>query len=215
VSLNIRAALTLGAVLVAAAVAFTAPARAQKLTDRTMPLPETSMRQRQLEPPAGAVPSGGMHEVWRVAAPPELLLQWYMRSLNRLSPIKDGVLDTANIIMGDTRPPMTYHITLHTFEDKCTDPVETTPASTDPPPACKHWNLGKEKRRILDNNRVGYEWGEWIQKITFTWFIRELNGSLVRRQIELLDTGLSPDWKRYTLVTQITLQRDVLEPATQ
>jgi hypothetical protein len=205
----------LGAVLAAAAVAFTPPARAQKLTDRTMPLPETSVRQRQLEPPPGAVASGGMYEVWRVAAPPELLLQWYMRSLNRLSPIKDGVLDTANIIMGDTRPPMTYHITLHTFKDKCADPVETTPASTDPPTACKRWNLGKEKRRILDNNRVGYEWGEWIQKITFTWFIRELNGALVRRQIELLDTGLSNDWKRYTLVTQITLQRDVLEPATQ
>lgn len=204
----------IGVVLVVATVAFTAPTLAQKLTDRTMPLPETAIRQRQLEPPGGTGP-GGMFEVWRVGAPPEMLLGWYSRSLNRLSPIKDGVLDTANIIMGDTRPPMTYHIALHTFEDKCADPVETTLVSSDTTHACKRWKLGKDKRRILDNNRVGYEWGEWIEKITFTWFIRELNGELVRRQIELLDTGLSDDWKRYTLVTQITLQREVLEPATK
>ena len=34
-------------------------------------------------------------------------------------------------------------------------------------------------------------------------------------EVEMRDTGLSDDWKRYTLVTQIVLLREVLEPATQ
>jgi hypothetical protein len=183
---------------------------AQKLTDPMLPLPETSRRHRELEPPPQP---GRINEVWTVGAPPEMMLGWYLRKLNRLSPVKDAELDTANVILGDTRPPMSYHITLHTFEDECMDSTQTSAASGGAP-SCTRLRLGKQKRRTLDNNRVSFEMGEWIDKITFTWYIREPTGALVRRQIELRDTGLSDDWKRYTLVSQITLQREVVQPAT-
>jgi hypothetical protein len=142
-----------------------------------------------------------------------MMLGWYLRKLNRLSPVKDGNMDPANVILGDTRPPMSYHITLHTFEDECIDSAQTSGASGGTA-ACTRMRLGKQKRTTLDNNRVSFEMGEWIEKITFTWLVREPSGALVRRQIELRDTGLSPDWKRYTLVSQITLERDIVEPAT-
>jgi hypothetical protein len=184
---------------------------AQKLTDPMLPLPETSKRLRQLEPPPDG--SGRIFEVWRVGAPPEMMLGWYLRRLNRLSPVRDGTLDTSNVIVGDTRPPMSYHVTYHTFADECMDSAATTPASNEGARACTRWRFAKEKRRSLDNNRVSIEMGEWIERVTFTWYVRELSGELVRRQIELRDTGLSDDWKRYTLVTQMTLQRDVVQPA--
>jgi hypothetical protein len=208
-----------GAALAAVAVvaAFTVPTlAAQKLTDRSMPLPETSQRQRQLEPPvaAGGGANAPMYEVWRVGASPELLLGWYLRSLNRLSPVMNAVLDTADVMMGNTRPPVSYHITMHRFKDECVDPVDTTIVPSDTTHQCKRWRSGKQKLHTLDNNRVGYGLGDWIERITFFWYIREVTGELVRREIELRDTGLSDDWKRYTLVTQITLRRDVLEPAT-
>ena len=207
-----------GAMLAAAVVAVTPLSlAAQKLTDPTMPLPETSRRMRELEPPATAgdgvtVP---MFEVWRVGAPPEMLLGWYLRRLNRLSPVKDAVLDTADVRVGDTRPSMTFHLTFHTFEDECMDPVPAASTSSDGTHPCSRWRRGTMKRRILDNNRVGYEQQLWIETITFLWYDREAaSGAIVRRQIELRDTGLSDDWKRYNLVTQITLEREVLHPAT-
>jgi hypothetical protein len=197
-------------VALAAALVTPPTLAAQKLTDPMLPLPETSQRVRQLEPPPDG--SGRIFEVWRVGAPPEMMLGWYLRRLNRLSPLKDGTLDTANAIMGDTRPPMTYHITLHKFDDECMDAgVTSAPGDTTRP--CTHWRFGKQKRRTLDNNRVSINMGEWIERITFTWWVRELTGALVRRQIELRDTGLSDDWKRYTLVTQITLEREAVQPA--
>ena len=194
-----------------AAVVALAPAMlaAQKLTDPMLPLPETSRRHRELEKPA---PPGGIYEVWTVGAPPEMMLGWYLRKLNRLSPVKDGNLDRANVILGDTRPPMSYHITLHTFDDECMDSAQTGGASGGTA-SCTRMRLGKQKRTTLDNNRVSFEMGEWIDKITFSWYVREATGPLVRREIELRDTGLSNDWKRYTLITQITLKREVVDSA--
>jgi hypothetical protein len=146
-----------------------------------------------------------------------MLLGWYLRRLNGLSPVRDGPLDTAGVRMGDpnVRPPMSYHIRFHTFEDQCADSGEAQPALIDAVRLCKRWKRGFEKRRTLDNNRVGYELGVWIDRATLTWFTRDSTGGLVRRQIELRDTGLSDDWKRYTLVTQITLEREVLEQGAQ
>jgi hypothetical protein len=194
-----------------AAVVALAPAMlaAQKLTDPMLPLPETSRRHRELEKPASP---GGIYEVWTVGAPPEMMLGWYLRKLNRLSPVKDGNLDRANVILGDTRPPMSYHITLHTFDDECMDSAQTGGASGGTA-SCTRMRLGKQKRTTLDNNRVSFEMGEWIDKITFSWYVREATGPLVRREIELRDTGLSNDWKRYTLITQITLKREVVDSA--
>jgi len=202
---NRRAAAALVAVALLTAPALTA----QKLTDKSMPLPQTSNRQRALEPPA----PGHMYEVWRVAASPELLLGWYQRALNRLSPSADMVLDTADVMAGNTRPPMTYHIKMHSFKDQCVDTGDTTFAASDTTHPCKQWRIGKQKLRTLDDNRVGYGFGDWIDRVTFTWFIRELTGEIVRRRIEIRDVGLSDDWKRYTLLTQITLERDTLKAA--
>jgi len=205
-----------GALFAAAAVTLAPALAAQKQTDRSMPLPETSRRLRQLEPPEGSEGARvQIHEVWQVGAPPEMLLRWYLRRLNFLSPNKDRVLDTAEVRTGDTRPPMTYHITFHMFDDECRDPVPTTPASTGEAAPCTAKRFGKEKRRTLDNNRVGFEQGAWIERVTFMWLTRDANGEMLRRTIEMRDTGLSDDWKRYTLVTQIVLFREVLEPATQ
>lgn len=206
--MNRNAAMVWGAAVAAAVAAFPPTLTAQKLTDKSMPLPGTSARQRQLEPPA----VGHMYEVWRVAASPELLLGWYLRALNRLSPNMDAVLDTADIMMGNTRPPMTYHIAMHSFKDQCMDTGDTTFAATDTTHPCTRWRIGKQKLRTLDDNRVGYGMGDWIERVTFTWYIRELTGELVRRRIELRDIGLSEDWKRYTLLTRITLERDTLPP---
>lgn len=204
-----------GALFAVAVVTLAPTLAAQKKTDRSMPLPETSRRMRQLEP---AESSEGarvqIHEVWQVGAPPEMLLSWYLRRLNFLSPNKDRVLDTAEVRTGDTRPPMTYHITFHMFDDECRDSVQATPASSDGAAPCMVTRFGKDKRRTLDNNRVGFEQGTWIQRVTFMWLTRDANGEMLRRTIELRDTGLSDDWKRYNLVTQIVLLREVLVPAT-
>lgn len=184
---------------------------AQKLKDPMLPLPETSRHLRKLEPPPDG--SGRIFQVWSVGAPPEMMMRWYLRTLNRLSPGKDRELDTANVILGDTRPPMTYHFTFHKFDDECMDAGATSVTPGDTTGSCTRWRLGKQKYRTLDNNRVSFELGEWIERVTFMWYVREPSGELVRRRIELRDTGLSDDWKRYTLVTQITLEREVLQPA--
>lgn len=187
---------------------------AQRSRDSKMPLPQTSVRQRQLEPPV--VMDGStfpMYEVWWVGAQPEMLLGWYLGRLNTLSPVKDGSLDTADVRLGETRP-MTYHLTFHTFEDQCADSGWTPPDSGAPPRPCSRWKRGEDKRKLLENNRSGYEMGLWIERITFTWLNREMTGELVRRRIEVRDGGISNDWKRYTLRSEITLVRDVLQKAT-
>ena len=205
-----------GVLLVAAVLALTPALAAQKKTDSTMPLPETSRRMRNLEPKAGSEgPNVQVHEVWQVGAPPEMLLSWYLRRLNWLSPNKDRVLDTSEVRAADTRPPMTYHITFHTFDDECRDPGWTPPPPDSPPPPCKVWRLGREKRRVLENNRVGFEQSVWIDSVTFMWMTRELSGEILRRTIVLRDAGITDDWKRYNLVSQITLEREALTPPTQ
>jgi hypothetical protein len=206
-------------VLVAVVVVALAPAlAAQKKGDATMPIPETSRRMRNLEPAAGSEgPRVQIHEVFQVGAPPEMLLSWYLRRLNWLSPNKDRELDSSEVRMADTRPAMTYHITFHNFDDVCLDPgaaTATAPEGSDAPP-CKSMRYGKEKRHLLENNRVGFEQGVWIDRVTFMWMTREATGEILRRTIELRDAGISDDWKRYTLVTQITLEREALSEPTQ
>jgi len=188
---------------------------AQQLRDPKMPVPHSSVRQRQLERPVAMEGSAfPMYEVWWVGAQPEMLLGWYLGKLNTLSPVKNGVLDTADVRLGETRP-MSYRLTFHTFKDVCADSGATTPDSGGAPRPCTRWLRGEDKRKLLENNRSGYEMGLWIEAITFTWLNRETTGELVRRQIDVRDAGISKDWKRYTLRTQITLERDVLQKATQ
>lgn len=203
-------------VLVVAAAALAPPAlAAQRSADPTIPVPETS-RRVQAEPPTVG-PGGGriqLYEVWRVGAPPEMLLGWYGRALNKLSAIKDGPIDTSDVRMGDLRPTMSYHVTYHTFENRCADSGDTTAAAGDTTRPCKHWLFGKDKHKLLENNRVFIDMGEYVERVTFTWLTREMTGELLRRQVELRDTGVSGDLKRYTLTTQITLIREQLEPPT-
>ncbi len=58
---------------------------------------------------------------------------------------------------------------------------------------------------MLENNRVGFEQSVWIDSVTFMWMTRELSGEILRRTIVLRDAGITDDWKRYNLVSQITL----------
>ena len=163
----------------------------------------------------GSRPRVQIHEVFQVGAPPEMLLSWYLRRLNWLSPNKDRELDTSEVRMADTRPAMTYHITFHNFDDVCLDPGAATATEGSDAPPCKLTRYGKEKRHLLENNRVGFEQGVWIDRVTFMWMTREATGEILRRTIELRDAGISDDWKRYTLVTQITLAREAVSEPTQ
>ena len=64
---------------------------AQKLRDPKMPVPQSSVRQPQLERPVAMDGSTfPMYEVWWVGAQPEMLLGWYLGKLNTLSPVKNG-----------------------------------------------------------------------------------------------------------------------------
>lgn len=201
-----------GAALVATIVALAPPAlAAQKWTDPTMPLPPGTIRERGLEPAAGADegPDGRMLQVYRVGAPVEMLLGWYQR---RLSPTADAVQDTARLRPGDATL-ISYHLTYHSFDDQCADTGASASAAGDAPPACKRWRRGVDKRRALDNSRIGFGGGKWIERFTLTWFSRGGKGELVRRQIEVRDAGLSDNWQHDRLRSLITLERGVVEQA--
>jgi len=197
------------ATLAATIVAFAPLAlAAQKWTDPTMPLPPGTIRERGLEPAAaaGEGPDGAMFQVYRVGAPVEMLLGWYQR---RLSPTADAVQDTARLKPGDVTL-IRYHLTYHSFDDQCADSAASASAPNDAAPACKRWRRGVDKRRALDNSRIGFGGGKWIERFTLTWFSRGDKGELVRRQIEVRDTGMSDNWQHDRLRSQITLERGVV-----
>jgi hypothetical protein len=207
-----RRAVLWRAALAAAVVAVAPPAlAAQKLDHSDLPVPMSSVRQRQLEPRAGA--GDRVVEVWRAEAPPEMLFGWYLRKLIQRSPVRDGTLDTSDVVPGQTTMA-SYHLTFHAFGDECLDPVSIAPAASDSA-SCKRWRRGEVKRQILKNARVGYEPGAFLERYTFTWLSRDAKGELVSHRIEVRDAGLSDDWKRYDLVALITLERVVLERGTQ
>ena len=202
------------AALTAALVAF-APSTlaAQKLTDPTMPLPPGVIRDQQPAAPVGAGEGADTRwtEVWYVGASMEQLLVWYLR---RIHATEDATLDTAVVKPGEGTL-VSYHITFHLFDDQCMDPGQSASASSDAAPPCKHWRRGAAKRRALDNSRVGFRPGQWIEVATITWFVRDEQGVLVRRRIELRDMGLSNDWQRDQLRSQITLEREVMRRAAE
>jgi hypothetical protein len=81
--------------------------------------------------------------------------------------------------------------------------------------ACQRWRRGKDKRRALEDSRIGYEqghWPKWVETATFTWLRREPNGDVVRFRVELRDAGVSPDWKRHIPLAQLLIEGVVLPP---
>lgn len=203
----------LGAALAAAAVALAAPAvEAQKSADPSMPLPPGVIRERGLEAAgAAARPGTQVFQVFRVGAPTEMVLSWYLR---QLVPTEDAAPDTAGLQPGEATP-ISYHLTYHAFTDQCMNPGASASASSDATAPCKRWRRGTDKRRALNNSRVALPGGKWVDRFTLTWFSRGAQGELVRRQIDVRDAGLSDDWQRDELRSLITLERGVVEGASQ
>lgn len=189
--------------LVAVVVLAAPDLAAQKSADSLLLVPPTATRVRELEPPG--IPQGGPRivEVWRVEASPELMFNWYLRKLNRYSPVRDFQIDSTDVMPGVTTQA-SYHLIYHTYQDECADP----PGATGD--ACKKWKKGEVKRRLLQNSRAGIDLGEWLAGGTITWFSRDAQGVLWRRKIEVKDDGVSEDWKRYKLLSLVIVTRDTL-----
>ena len=65
---------------------------------------------------------------------------------------------------------------------------------------------------MLDNVRIPFDRGRWIETASFTWFRRDTTGELTRLRVLIRDIGLSPDWKRYTPLGQLVLMSEVMQP---
>ena len=74
------------------------------------------------------------------------------------------------------------------------------------PATCKSWRRARDKKRAL-SGRVGPEPGAWLERATFTWFVRDTTGELYRWRMVLRDSGLSDNWQHYTPLTDLTLER--------
>jgi hypothetical protein len=94
------------------------------------------------------------------------------------------------------------------------DPGASASATGDAAAPCKRLRRGADKQRALNNSRIA-PGGKWVERFTLTWFSRGAQGELVRRQIEVRDTGLSDNWQHDQLRSQITLERGVVERAGQ
>jgi hypothetical protein len=195
--------------LAAALVAFAPPGlTAQKSGDATMPLPPGVIREKTPEDEVSGPSKTRAVEVWRVGASMEQAFGWYKA---RIAAYQDVPLDTAAVRPGEGTA-ISYHLAYHKFDDECRERVAS--GSSDPAAACKKWRRGADKRRALNNSRVALPDG-WLEQFTFTWFSRTGDGALVRRQILVRDTGLSDDWQRDALRSQITLVREIVEPAAK
>lgn len=197
----------------ATVVGVFAPLGAQTLADATMPLPPGVAREKGIEAQMAATkgPETQLLMVYRSSAPVEMLVGWYKR---RLATAEDIPLDTASLQPGGATA-ISYHLTFHAFVNECMDPGPSAGTSSDSGATCKKWRRGIDKRRALDNSRVAFKDGTWVEFFTLTWYERTLNGELVRRQIEVRDTGLSKNWQHDELRSQITLERQVVSRAGQ
>jgi len=201
------------AIATAAAVvgAFALGAQAPT-TDAEVPLATGSQRQLQLEPLSGG--TGGVEErstrVYHWPGPIEPLFDFYRR---RLGGGRDIALDTASVPRGEATP-VSHHLEFHTFADSCADPATGTAAGGETPATCKAWRRGKDKMRAL-NGRIGLAPTAWIERATFNWFSRDMQGDLVRWRVELRDTGLSANWQHYMPSSQITIERAQLKRSGQ
>ncbi len=170
-------------------------------TEADIPIVPGAVRQPRLELPGGGSDSGQVRlmRVYRWNAPIEPLTRYYLQQLGGR---RDVALDTAAVQPGETTP-ISYHLTFHSLEDECADSAAGSAAGGT---ACRVWKRGKDKKRALVNSRLGYAPLLWIERVTFRWFSRDAGGDLVQWRVDLSDVGLSEDWKRYALKTQLTIE---------
>jgi hypothetical protein len=170
-------------------------------TEENIPIASGATRQPRLELPAGGSESGQVRSVrvYRWDAPIELLAGYY---LQHLSGRRDVALDTAALHPGEATP-ISYHLTFHSLEDQCADSAAGIGAGGQ---ACTVWKRGKDKKRVLVNGRLPYAPDLWIERVTFRWFRRDAQGDLVQSRVDLSDSGLSENWKRYEPNTQLTIE---------
>lgn len=185
----------------AAAVTTLAPALGAQALDPTMPLPPGASREKGAETSDGS--SGRWVQVYRSSAPVEMLLGWYQR---KMTPGIDIALDTVDLEPGEVTLTSS-HVTEHSFDDECADTAASVLPAFGSNPPCKKWRRGVDKRRALQNSRLGIREGVWIDHFTITWYSRESNGDLVRRQIVVRDAGLTSNWQHDQLRSQVTLER--------
>jgi hypothetical protein len=171
---------------------------------KLMPIPPGATRDYQLEHGnADDTTARSWTQVYRYEATAELVFRWYQ---DRMGLKPRLAIDTATIQPGSTTP-VTYHLTMHTFDDQCLDPVDTVATEGPPPADCTKWRRGKEKRHVL-GVRIGVEPNRWIERAVLTWYSRSEDGVLTKRSIELIDTGLARDWKRYDPRTEVILHKE-------
>jgi len=151
--------------------------------------------------------------VYRIPGSIEQLVRYYAKRLVAKPDVDPDTIHAPVIqpspVSGTT--PVIYHLVFHTFDDECMDAAPS--AGTE----CQRWRRGKDKRRVLDDSRIGYEqghWPKWIDAATFTWLRREPSGDVVRFRVELRDAGLSPDWKRHVPLARLLIEGVVLPPDT-
>jgi len=196
--------------LAAAAVLFGAATLAAQAppTITQIPLVPGTVREYEAENEMMRGTDPKMHavRVYKIEASMEALFSYYQsRLVGRLA----QPTDSAPVVDDGGTSPMTYWLTFHTFDDQCMDPGGATGGSTQ---TCKVMRKGKDKRNSLDRVRIPFAKGDWIDVATFTWYRREMNGALVKLKVEMRDTGLSPNWKRYDPKERLIFESTVVEP---
>ena len=141
-------------------------------------------------------------QAYRVEGSVEGLFNYY---LQRLGGTRDAMPDAEEAAPGGSSS-ITYRLEFHAFDDQCMDVAPAVPVPASDGTACQRWRRGKDKKKSLDQARLSYEGGKWIEAATFTWFYREQNGDLRRIQIQIRDIGLSRDWKQHRPLAQLLLE---------
>ena len=174
--------------------------------DSAIPLASSAKRLPQLEQQVAASAGGFAREVrvYRWAAPIEPMFRYYEV---KLGGVRDVVLDTSSaIFMPGATTRVSYQLDFHVLQDQCTDSTPRAAAPGAAPATCKSWRRARDKKRAL-SGRVGPEPGAWLERATFTWFVRDTTGELYRWRMVLRDSGLSDNWQHYTPLTDLTLER--------
>ena len=195
-------------VLATAAVVATATLRAQLPTgDSAFHVAPGSVRDLEEERlRAAAVVSPGWVRVYRIPAPPEMVVKYYR---TRLGASSGALPDSTALAPGASTSPRSQMF-FYSFQDECMDAADSA-AQSGAASTCRAWRRAKDKRRILANALVMTESG-WVEGATFTWYYRDPSGELLRQTVKVQDAGLTPNWKRYTLNTRVVFQSAVVQP---
>jgi hypothetical protein len=184
---------------------FAATVAAQGPMDSPIPIPVVSgaIERADLEQQARATAGEG-RSIWiyRWDAPVEPIARYY---IDQLGGQRDAALDTSAVHPGEPGV-VSYHLTIYTFVDQCIDSAGTVGGASAAP--CKHWRRAKDLSRALNNGRYGLTPGAWLQRATWQWFSRDSQGALTHWTVELLDSGMTDDWKHYTPATDLTIERE-------